>query len=1105
MASSKKTSGYGSEHNRVLADFAGVDLRGSDSECDVSHFPYLINMYRDKEAEDPAAIETVPGYRALPKTFMEADGPCNGFFSRTVQSEAASASFSAEPVGAEALTEEQGGAEVQAEEQGGAEAQAEEQGGTEALTEEQGGAEVQAEEQGGAEVQAAINVDDSTNVKEEIFLHIGTGLYSFTHDKRDLQQVLYPVATLANSPSRAIGFGSCTYILDGRNITEIDKQGNVLALGYVNATPSYEGDIQNGAYIPLAFSDSVETEQRNLLTPYYRLAFSETIRESAGGYGLTYEVSNSVQRLCRVTGKKSGVKNIFVPSSVLIDGIRYRVSSVAADAFTSSDIESLVVAPGVGSIEGNATSEKGAFYGCTSLKTVLIHADCQIGEYAFANCTLLDTLILAENTHVSPESAFSGCDKLRYIYYGGENISSFYSFLPIAVVREKTAIGICSVGGTVMVPCDYDTYTKPVVMNGTLDLFGEAAEYGGGYVNFVKADGGYSLAALRRGSICGLRFKSANDVFEDIYAFFTVTEGELVFSDDEYNPRSYYLPIPDACMSVESLSLGGSFVGKDSDAESPGIFYEEHTSQKSFGTAVDAVTVRALPELMAGRDIEVLCKGYDGVYDKRSVPDYTSAASEYDSGALRAIRGCRTGAVYDGRLFLTGNPDLPNVVFYSELPGEHGARYFGHLNFFTHGSRNYVNTAIGVHSSFLCVFKGKPGEQAGFYMPVQEEGIRKVFYSLSGAAETDCTGEYTGFSQDSVFLSSGGLTALEGKNPQSVYVRERSALVGNKLKNASENTSVALWNGYIAVMTDGEILLADTERTVTINGSKQYEWYVISDVGNYSGQVKRYRHLSVSPVENGTRLTELFVDGKALSVLGTETACDTEVLYSQAFTDSECLQSSGLGVYYTKMVENGQEKLFVVDFKDEYTAGTFSPCSKMLPVEDVLYFVSKDGVIFCFNNDKRGKPFVYGSFYDPVEKDSIHREYYTFNGRAYRCGFSLKSDNCGYPYMSKNTVAKSLVIKSRAKSGSRFEINVRTNRNDWVHCDSVTSSCSDFSFLEFDNLSFCTSDDIFTVSAENCKRWCEKQYYIYADCFKSPFGVYYLSYLYHLAGRVLPR
>jgi len=125
-----------------------------------------------------------------------------------------------------------------------------------------------------------------------------------------------------------------------------------------------------------------------------------------------------------VTGTKKPVKNLVIPSKIIVDDKEYPVVGIASNAFTGmSELETLTIINkpetlGIG--EREMMIGFNAFSGCTNLREVTIDTGdvLNIASGAFNACTSLTELDL---THCYPRlfsSAFSGCSGLRNIRLG---------------------------------------------------------------------------------------------------------------------------------------------------------------------------------------------------------------------------------------------------------------------------------------------------------------------------------------------------------------------------------------------------------------------------------------------------------------------------------------------------------------------------------------------------------------------------------------------------------------------------------------------------------------------------------------------------------------
>lgn len=174
----------------------------------------------------------------------------------------------------------------------------------------------------------------------------------------------------------------------------------------------------------------------------------------------------------------------------------------------------------------------------------------------------------------------------------------------------------------------------------------------------------------------------------------------------------------------------------------------------------------------------------------------------------------------------------------------------------------------------------------------------------------------------------------------------------------------------------------------------------------------------------------------------------------------------------------------------EITGGDFDPAVLMYATNDTVYFLTAKGGFFAFNFDKR-------------EKDgSLATHWYSFAGHKMISGCAFKSDNVKVPYLTKTTIKKSTVLKTKCMPRSRAKIKVRTNRTPYHNIQEISSATFDFGDIDFSDFSFLDGEQTIFVIREKEKKWVEKQYYIYSDEYCKPFGIYNLSFRYHIAGGV---
>jgi hypothetical protein len=474
---------------------------------------------------------------------------------------------------------------------------------------------------------------------------------------------------------------------------------------------------------------------------------------------------------------------------------------------------------------------------------------------------------------------------------------------------------------------------------------------------------------------------------------------------------------------------------------------------------------------------------------------------------------------------LTGNGELPNTVFYSHrnLTGVNDPAYFGIYNYFNDGVGNTPNVDMLATPSFLMVIKSDTVQDGSVYYHVAQYNedentmnlLPKIYPSTQGAAGLGSAGRpipgklSCNFLDDPVFLSKRGLEAI-GKETVNLErtIQHRSSNIDRLLiKEDLSRASMAEWKGYLAICCGGHIYLADSRYMVQhSDGSYQYEWYYIEGLGTYDRYAPRWgfwidcfplierEGYSSETLDNFLTLDNVRVgDAFRLHESGdVDEGLEIMVLPVKHPMDEALI----IDLYY---VEKDGER-FIVGVKDEEKvgAGNFYGASKILSVGGRLIFATDHGDICIVNTDMRGIS-VDGR---AVEPDMIDRSFYSFGGVAYRSGCSFRLDDCDRKGILKNTECGTTCVRFKMMPGSRARINVTLNGRDWHNLGEAYNSRFDFADIQFSNFSFGENENNLVIIPELTRGWAMKQYYVYNDRFEEPFGIYELSYVYYVYGKI---
>lgn len=486
-------------------------------------------------------------------------------------------------------------------------------------------------------------------------------------------------------------------------------------------------------------------------------------------------------------------------------------------------------------------------------------------------------------------------------------------------------------------------------------------------------------------------------------------------------------------------------------------------------------------------------------------PDYKQTGAE-------AINGCTKCAVFDGRIFLTGNKALPNTVFYSQrnLTGVNDPTYFGAYNYINDGVGNVPNVELLATPSYLMVLKQDTVQDGSIYYHTPADNthsdqvirnlIPRIYPAMAGAAGVGSAGDTVpgatvcNFLDDPVFLSKRGLSSI-GKEQLNLErtVTHRSSNVDRLLiKEDLAHAALAEWKGYLLILVNGNVYMADSRALAQHpDGSYQYEWFYLTGIGSWESYAPQYRYCTAYPVtDDGIELAESqynfgrladtykiskiegIADGEVVSAWAEGTASDGTKRLVEFFT---------VGEYLVEQIDD--------ELRGE---GVFHGADKMAVMGERLFFGTNNGYLLCVNSDMRDGEGI------------MPRDAYTFNGCAYESGCATRLDDCGQMGLAKCTIPGTAVAEFKMIPGSRCRINVSLNGRDFreLFSGAIGSTRFDFGDFDFSNFAFTENENNITVLREMTRNFIRKQYYIYSDGFKEPFGLCGLTYQYYVKGKI---
>lgn len=195
-------------------------------------------------------------------------------------------------------------------------------------------------------------------------------------------------------------------------------------------------------------------------------------------------------------------------------------------------------------------------------------------------------------------------------------------------------------------------------------------------------------------------------------------------------------------------------------------------------------------------------------------------------GYREAIEHCTLLQVFDNRVFVSGNPDWPNVVWHCSL---NDPTYFSDLDYYREGMDNAQVKGMVAGNNALWVFREPSGANTNvfYHTPTLDEEYGKIYPSSHSSVTTGCIGKAINFNDDITFFSERGMEGISGDITTEQVVAHRSSLIDRKLLAEPDYKDMTLkeWEGYLLVFVGSHVYLADSRAKFTMNDHLEYEWF----------------------------------------------------------------------------------------------------------------------------------------------------------------------------------------------------------------------------------------------------------------------------------------
>lgn len=195
-------------------------------------------------------------------------------------------------------------------------------------------------------------------------------------------------------------------------------------------------------------------------------------------------------------------------------------------------------------------------------------------------------------------------------------------------------------------------------------------------------------------------------------------------------------------------------------------------------------------------------------------------------GYKETILDCTLIQLFDNRVFFSGNPNHPNVVYHCSL---NDPTYCSDLDYYREGLDSAQVRGLVAGNNALWVFR-EPSDAnttVFYHTPSLDEEYGKIYPSTHSSVTTGCIGKAINFNDDIVFFSERGMEGISGDVTTEQVVAHRSSLVDRKLIAEADYKDMILeeWEGYLFVFIGSKAYLADSRAMFQNENHMEYEWF----------------------------------------------------------------------------------------------------------------------------------------------------------------------------------------------------------------------------------------------------------------------------------------
>ena len=180
--------------------------------------------------------------------------------------------------------------------------------------------------------------------------------------------------------------------------------------------------------------------------------------------------------------------------------------------------------------------------------------------------------------------------------------------------------------------------------------------------------------------------------------------------------------------------------------------------------------------------------------------------------------------VFDGRVFLSGNSKCRGEIIHSELENP---AYFSDNAYYNDGDDNAsIQSMVGASNTLIVIKEDRAdGSKVYFHTPSIDYELGKVYPTMRTNIMLGAISAGINFDGEICYMTKLGLKSLVNTNA-SYRLWHKSSMVDRDLSNEAKINDIKVWRGYLLLLSDDRIYLADSRQKHNDFGSWEYEWYI---------------------------------------------------------------------------------------------------------------------------------------------------------------------------------------------------------------------------------------------------------------------------------------